>query len=419
MTDLLPPKWETAPADDIALNTPIRRRNPWWLIITLMVAMIVLGGGYWYLEIRGVTPTAAATAAPPPPATVTVAKPLIKEIVEWDEFTGQFAAVDSVEIRSRVSGYLDSIHFTDGQMVTKGDPLFVIDPRPFEISLASAEAALASAKARVNLAQQQLDRAEKLKKSDFVSQSTFDERLEELQTASADAEVAAAAINSAKLNLAYTRIAAPLSGRVGVHEVSIGNLVTGGESGNTTRLTTLVSLDPIHLTFDVSESDFLAYQRAAAEGRLQSTRETTMEVAAHLMDEETWSLQGQMDFVNNEVDRTAGTIRARAIFANPGNLITPGQFGRIRIPGSDPYDAVLIPDSAILSDQSEKIVMTVTLDGTVVPKVIRPGPSYDGLRIVREGLTADDTIIIGGLLRARPGGKVDPKPGEIKLAVTQ
>jgi RND family efflux transporter MFP subunit len=418
MSDALPPRSETDLGEDVNLSTPMRRRNPWWLVITFMLAAIVLGGGYWYFEVRGVTPTQAASAAPPPPAPVTVAKPLVKEIVEWDEFTGQFAAVDSVEIRSRVSGYLESIHFTDGQMVKAGDPLFVIDPRPFEISLASAEAALTSAQARVNLAKQQLDRAEKLKKSDFVSQSTFDERLEELQSASADAEVASAAINSARLNLTYTRIMAPISGRIGVHEVSVGNLVTGGDSGNTTRLTTLVSLDPIHLTFDVSESDFLAYQRAAAEGRLQSTRETRLKVAAHLMDEEDWSLQGEMDFVNNEVDRTAGTIRVRAIFPNPDRIITPGQFGRIRIPGSDPYDAILIPDSAILSDQSQKIVMAVAADGTVVPKVVRPGPGYEGLRIIREGLTGEDVIIIDGLLRARPGAKVDPKPGEIKPVVT-
>lgn len=418
MSDSLPPRSETDLGEDVSLSTPIRRRNPWWLVITFMLAAIVLAGGYWYFEIRGVTPSQAATMAPPPPAPVTTAKPLIKEIVEWDEFTGQFAAVDSVEIRSRVSGYLESIHFTDGQMVEAGDLLFVIDPRPFEISLASAEAALASAEARVKLAQQQLDRAEKLKKSDFVSQSTFDERLEELQSASADAEVARAAINAAKLNLTYTRIMAPISGRIGVHEVSIGNLVTGGDSGNTTRLTTLVSLDPIHLTFDVSESDFLAYQRAAAEGRLQSTRESRLKVAAHLMDEEDWTLQGEMDFVNNEVDRTAGTIRARAIFANPKLLITPGQFGRIRIPGSDPYPATLIPDSAILSDQSQKIVMSVATDGTVVPKVVRPGPGYEGLRIIREGLSGEDVIIIDGLLRARPGAKVDPKPGEIQPVVS-
>ena len=184
----------------------------------------------------------------------------------------------------------------------------------------------------------------------------------------------------------------------------------------TTRLTTLVSLDPIHLTFDVSESDFLAYQRAVADGRLQSTRDSKLQVDAHLMDEEAWSLKGEMDFVNNEVDRTAGTIRARAIFPNPGRIITPGQFGRIRIPGSDPYNAVLIPDSAILSDQSQKIVMTVAEDGTVTPRVIRPGPSYQGLRIVREGLTGDEKIVIDGLLRARPGAKVDPTPGEIQLS---
>lgn len=414
MSDSLPPRPDTDRADEVSLGTPLRRRNPWWSVVTLLVGAAIIAGGYWYLQNRDAGTVAGAPPAPPAP--VTVAKPLAKEIVEWDEFTGQFAAVDSVELRARVSGYLQSIHFTDGQMVNAGDLLFVIDPRPFEITLASAEAALAAATARLKLAQQQLDRAEKLKQSDFVAQSTLDERFEELQSASADAEVARAAINSAKLNLTYTRITAPISGRIGNHEVSIGNLVTGGESGNTTRLTNLVSLDPIHLVFDVSESDFLAYQRAAAEGRLQSTRDTRLKVSAHLMDEENWSLAGEMDFVSNEVDRTAGTIRARAIFANPNRIITPGQFGRIRIPGSDPYNAVLIPDSAILSDQSQKIVMSVAADGTVVPKVIRPGPSYEGLRIVREGLTPDDTIIIDGLMRARPGAKVDPQPGEIKLA---
>lgn len=406
---------DDASSAEVTLGTPVGRRNPRWLVVSLMLAAIVVAGGYWYSERRVVAPNQVASAAPPP-MPVTVAKPLVKEIVEWDEFTGQFAPVDSVEIRSRVSGYLESIHFADGQIVQKDDLLFVIDPRPFEISLASAQAALASAQARVNLAQQQLDRAEKLKKSDFVSQSTFDERLEELQSASADAEVARAAINAANLNLTYTRITAPITGRIGTHEVSIGNLVTGGESGNTTRLTTVVSLDPIHLTFDVSEADFLAYQRAVAEGRLRSTRDANLGVSAHLMDESDWSMQGEIDFVNNEVDRTAGTIRARAVFPNSEGLVTPGQFGRIRIPGSDLYAAILIPDSAILSDQSQKIVMSVAPDGTVVPKVIRPGPGYEGLRIVREGLTADDVIIIDGLMRARPGARVEPQPGTIQPA---
>lgn len=392
---------------------PAPRHNPRWIISTVLIGAVVFGAGYWYFQHYGGAPIETAAAAPVAPLPVTVAKPLVKEIVEWDEFTGQFAAVDAVEVRARVSGYLETIHFTDGQMVKKDDLLFVIDPRPFEISLTSAQAALNSAKARVDLAKQQLERADKLKKSDFVSQSTFDQRMQEMLSASSDAEVAAAAIASAKLNLSFTRVTAPMSGRIGDHEVSIGNLVTGGESGNTTRLTSIVSLDPIHLIFDMSEADFLAYQRAAASGKLTSTREQGLKVSAHLMDEKDWSLAGTLDFVNNQVDRTTGTIRARAVFPNSDFLVTPGQFGRIRIPGSDSYDAILIPDSAMLSDQSQKIVMVVKPDGIVEPRVIRPGPLIDGLRVVREGLTGDDEIIIDGLLRARPGAKVAPQPGKI------
>lgn len=381
-----------------------------------LVGAVVFAGGYWYFQhYQGsVTASAATAAAPATPPAVTVAKPLRKEITEWDEFTGQFAAVDEVDIRARVSGYLESIHFTDGQIVKQDDLLFVIDPRPFEISLTSAQAALNSAKARVDLAKQQLARADQLKKSDFVSQSTYDQRLQEMLSASSDAEVANAAIASAKLNLSFTQVKAPLAGRIGDHEVSIGNLVTGGESGSTTRLTTIVSLDPIHFNFDMSEADFLAYQRAAASGKLGSTRDDGIEVSAHLVDESDWPLKGRLDFVNNQVDRTTGIIRARAVFPNPDLLITPGQFGRIRIPGSEPYQAIMIPDEAILSDQSQKIVFTVGAEGVVKPAVIRPGPLVEGLRIVREGLTGDEDIIIDGLLRARPGAKVTPAPGEIK-----
>jgi len=375
---------------------------------------VVFGGGYYYFQHYQGDMTPAAAAAPAAPLPVTVAKPLVKQITEWDEFTGQFAAVDEVEIRARVSGYLESIHFTDGQLVKQGDLLFVIDPRPFEITLTSATAALNSAQARVDLAKQQLARADKLKKSDFVSQSTFDERQQEMLSASADAEVAKAAIASARLNLSFTHVVAPMSGRIGNHKVSVGNLITGGDGGGAMPLATIVSLDPIHFDFDVSEQDFLAYQRAAASGRLTSARDEKLKVSAHLTDEKDWPLQGRMDFVNNAVDRTTGTIRARAIFPNEKMLITPGQFGRVRIPGSDPYDAVLIPDSAILSDQSQKIVMTVKEDGTVEPRVIRPGPLIEGLRVVREGLTGEEQIVIDGLLRARPGAKVAPSPGKIE-----
>jgi RND family efflux transporter MFP subunit len=291
--------------------------------------------------------------------------------------------------------------------------LFVIDPRPFQISLNSAQSALTSANARLAFAKQQLGRAAKLKQSDYLSQSTYDQRMQEMQSAAADAQVATAAINAAQLNLAFTRISSPSSGRIGRHQVSVGNLISGGDGGVTTLLTTIVSLDPIHFVFDMSEADFLAYQRAVQAGKLQSTRDNGVKVAAHLTDEKDWTLQGTLDFVNNQVDRTAGTIRARAVFPNPDMLITPGQFGRIRIPGSEPYDAILIPDSAILSDQSQKIVMTVNPDISVVPKVIRPGPGIDGLRVVREGLSPNDVIIIDGLMRVRPGAKVIPQQGKI------
>ena len=406
---------EASPVGDPTTTPRKPRVYPWGRIAPIAVGLILIAAGYGYFRHQESAPVAAAqaaaTAAPPP---VTVAKPLVKEIVEWDEFTGQFAAVDSVEVRARVSGFLQSIHFADGQMVNKGDLLFVIDPRPFQISLDAAQSALSSAQARLNLAKLQLGRADKLKQSDFMSQSTYDQRQEEMLSASADAQVATAAINSAKLNLEFTQVTAPVSGRIGAHEVSIGNLVTGGEGGSTTLLTTIVSLDPMHFNFDMSEADYLAYQRAAAAGKLQSNRESGILVSAHLMDEKEWSLQGTLDFVDNAVDRTAGTIRARAVFPNPDRLITPGQFGRIRIPGSDPYNAVLIPDNAVLSDQAQKIVMTVTSDGSVVAKVIRPGPEIDGLRIVREGLTGDDVIIIDGVMRARPGGKVTPQWGKIE-----
>ncbi|HTO82480.1 MAG TPA: efflux RND transporter periplasmic adaptor subunit [Methylomirabilota bacterium] len=383
--------------------------------ILAVVIVVAAAGGYWYWQNGQPTEPAQAATAPPPPA-VTVASPLHQEIVEWDEFTGQFAAVDYVEIRARVSGYLDEIHFTDGQIVSKGDLLFVIDPRPYQIALDSARAQLGEASARLDLANRQLSRAASLRKSDYVAASTYDERAQDVASATAAVETAKAAINAAELDLDFTHVTAPLTGRVGRHEVSLGNLISGGSNGATTLLTTIVSLDPIYLNFDVSESDLLAYQRAVASGRLKSPRDQPIGVFAHLPDETNWSLQGRLDFLSNQVDRTTGTIRARATFPNPGYLITPGQFGRVRIPASEPYQAILIPDDALVTDQSRKLVLTVDADGTVVPKVVRPGPKYDplGLRIVRDGLDPSDRIIINGLMRARPGAKVTPTPGTIQ-----
>ena len=393
-----------------------KRRHIAWVAPALLILLV---GGFfaWREGLIGPGETAAATTAgPPAPPTVVVSKPLVKQITEWDEYTGQFQAVDSVELRARVSGYLQAIHFEDGQIVHQGDLLFEIDPRPFQIALASAQAQLEQARAAADLAVAQVKRAEALRKNDFTSASTYDERVQQARNAAAAINVAQAAVDAAKLNLDYTRIMAPVSGRISAHAISIGNLVTGGSGGGTTLLTTIVSLDPIRLLFDVSESNLLEYQRAIAEGRLQSVRDGSVEVEAQLIDEKTWSLKGTIDFIDNQVDRGAGTIRVRALLPNPKLLVVPGQFGRVRIPASEPYDAILIPEAAIVSDQARKIVLTVSDDGTVMPKVVRLGPNRGpDLRIIRSGLDPDDRVIISGLLRARPGAKVTVEVGKIEV----
>jgi RND family efflux transporter MFP subunit len=399
-----------------AAPPPHRRSSLSWLFGIGVLAVLAAGGFYWYQHaVSSATPP--ASAAMPPPE-VTVATPLQREITEWDEYTGQFSAVDFVEMRPRVSGYIESVHFKDGQLVNAGDLLYIIDPRPFEIALASAQAQLESATAQRQLAQAQLARAQSLRKNDFVAASTYDERLAELRSAEAAVETANAAIRSAQLDLEWTHVTAPISGRIGRNAVTEGNLVAGGSGVNATLLTTIVTLDPIYLDFDVSESDFLAYQRASVAGRLKSTRDSSVPVFARLFDEDAWPLKGNLDFVDNRVAREAGTIRVRAVFANPNALITAGQFGRVRIPGSEPYKAILIPDSAVVTDQSRKLVLTVGTDGKVVPKIIRPGPFNDelGLRIVREGLEPTDRIVINGLMRARPGAPVTPVDGKVEPA---
>jgi RND family efflux transporter MFP subunit len=350
--------------------------------------------------------------APPPPPTVTVASPLVQRITEWDEFTGRFEPTSAVEVRARVSGYLQAVGFEDGAMVKEGDVLFIIDPRPYQTAVDRAKADIDAANARLDWASSQLERAQALAESPAMSAATIDERLQDRRAAAAAVEQAKAALQAAQLNLDFTEVRAPISGRVSNRRIDVGNLVTGDP--NSTLLTTIVTLDPLYFVFDMSEGDFLAYQRAVQRGALPSTRDNETIVEARLSDEEDWPYSGTMNFVDNSIDSGSGTIRVRAIFPNPDLFITPGQFGRIRIPSSNPYDAVLVPDSAIVADQSNRVVMTVAEDGTVEPRVIRPGPPQPGgLRIVREGLTGIERIIINGLVRARPGGKVTPQPGTI------
>lgn len=389
---------------------PFRRRG-----IAIVILLAALGGFYWYMAHYRNGTAGAVAAAPPTRPAVTVSHPLQQKIVEWDEYTGQFSPVEYVEIRSRVSGYLTEIHFEDGQIVKKGDLLFVIDPRPFEADVQQAEANLQRDQAQLLRANLDLKRYTDLAQKNFASQQQLETARATAQAGAATVKADGSALDLAKLNLEFTHITAPMSGRISSHEVSIGNLVIGGSTGTTTLLTTIVSLDPIYLVFDMSEADYLEYQRAVATGELKSTRDDRMPVQAKLADERDWLHDGRMDFVDNQINRGSGTIRARAVFPNPGFLMTPGQFGRARVPASGAHEAILVPDSAIVSDQSNKIVMTVKKDGTVEPRVIRPGPSYGNLRIVRRGLSPDDTIVIDGLMRARPGAKVTPQPGKIAL----
>ena len=352
----------------------------------------------------------AKADAPPPPPEVTVAKPLVQKLTEWDEFTGRFEPVQLVEIRARVSGYVQEIGFEDGQIVEAGQTLFVIDPRPYQAAVDRAKAQIDMQRAQLDLARLDQERTSRLVSTSADARATLDQRNAEFAEASANLAASEAELRQAELDLGFTRVTAPFAGRVSDRRVDVGNLVS-----DQTLLTTIVQLDPIYLSFDMSESDFLAYQRASARGELPSTRDNRTIVQAHLVDEEGWPHEGTMSFVDNVVDQGSGTIRGRATFPNPQNLITPGQFGRIRIPGSPEYDAFLIPDSAIVTDQSRKVVLTVGSDGVVTPKIIRPGPSQPGgLRIVRRGLEADDTIVINGLMRARPGTKVAPKEGKIE-----
>ena len=397
-----------------------RRRGVVWTLV-MILAGVVVAGIWWQGQQSGATggegaakqaqPGAGAPLAPP----VTVANPIHKKIVEWDEYPGQFTAVDAIDVRARVSGYLEQIHFTDGQMVKQGDLLFTIEKRPFEIALDSAQAQLAEATAQLSLANRNLKRYEKMREGNIVGASDYDDRVEAVSAGKAAVAAAEAQVRQAELDLGYTEIRAPVTGRISRHEVSAGNLITGGYTGNVTLLTTIVSLDPIHFDFDVSEANYLAYQRAAERGVMPSMRDNKIEVFAKLPDEDQWTHKGTLGFLDNQVNETSGTIRARATFPNVDGLFTPGQFGHIRVPGSEPYEAVLLPETAIVTDQSQKIALVVADDGTVGVKILRVGPSYEGMRIIREGLAPTDKVVINGLMRARPGSKVTAQMGTIDV----
>jgi RND family efflux transporter MFP subunit len=351
-------------------------------------------------------------AAPPPAPSVAVSRPLVKNIVDWDEFVGRFEAVYTVEVRPRVNGYVQTVAFKDGDIVRKGQLLFIIDPRPYEAALAQAKAEVARAKAERANAQVELARAEKLLASGWVARTVYDARLATMGTTQAAVAGAEATERARALDVEYTRIVSPITGRVSDRRVSEGNLVSSGP-GEATLLTTVVSLDPIRFSFTGSEALYLKYQRANKAGTRVSSRYAANPVAIRLQDETDYRWHGRMDFVDNAIDLGSGTIRGRALVANPDLFLTPGMYGNLRLLGSGAYPALLIPDTAVQTDQSDKIVLVVGAGDKVEQRKLDLGPIVEGLRVVRGGLTANDRVIVEGAQHVRPGQKVTPKPGKI------
>ena len=362
------------------------------------------------LALAGCDEKAQSQAAPPPPP-VTVAQPVKRNVTEWDEFTGRFEAIEEVEVRARVGGFIDRVEFKDGAIVGAGDLLYIIDPRPFEAVALQAEGQLDDARAKGELAKRDLERALSLVQNSTVSEQAVDQRRQALQAARAAETQAQGVLKAAQLNVEFSHVVAPITGRVSRHLVTPGNLVRGSEGG-ATLLTSIVSLDPIYIYFDVDEATYQRNSWLWSEGLRTSSRDTPNPVQVTLTGETKPSHDGEMDFLDNRFDSSTATLRIRAIIPNKDLSILPGQFGRVRIIGSAPYEALLIPDTAIATDQSRKIVFVVKEDNTVEARPVVLGPLDEGLRVIREGLKAEDHVIVDGLQRARVGDKVTPKMAE-------
>ena len=373
----------------------LRRSN-----IVMSLATLVVGCG----------DSAQKQAAPPPP-TVTVAKPVKRTVSDFDEYVGRFVAVNSVEVRARVSGYLDSIAFKDGQTVKQGDLLFTIDKRPFQNAVDQARANLNAAKSNLAFTEADFTRGQQLVRDKTITDQTFEQRSQAYRNSQASVAGAEAALRTSELDLEFTELRAPVNGRIGDRRVSQGNLVTGGTGGNTTLLATIVSTDPIRFEFTFDEASYLRYERLAKGSNDDiASRGTGTKVSLKLIDEKDFAHEGTMDFVDNVIDRATGTIRGRAVFANPNGVFTVGMFARVRVPASPSYEALLVPDAAVGTEQARKFVTTVNAENVVTPKYVTLAQVLpDGMRVIKEGLSPDDRIVVNGLLRARPGQKVTPQ----------
>ncbi|PZU92500.1 MAG: efflux transporter periplasmic adaptor subunit [Chelatococcus sp.] len=355
----------------------------------------------------------SAQGAPPAPP-VQVSAPVAKRVTNWDEYTGRFEASEQVEVRARVSGFIDALHFRDGALVQKGDLLFTIDQRPYRLAVDASRAELARTKAQVELARNEVERAEGLTQNRTITARDVDQRRANLNSALATEQAAEANLKTAELNLEWTEVRAPLSGRISNRRVDPGNLIAGGQSG-ATLLTTIVAVDPIYFTFDASEADFLRFARRVSQAKAGS--EDGMPAEVRLADETEWKRRGKIDFVDNALNARSGTIRQRVVFDNKDQFLTPGTFGRLRVYAGE-ADALLVPDAVIASDQANKVVLTVGPENKVVPKPVTLGQMSGGLRVVVGGLSPQDKVIVGGFANpmVRPGAVVTPMPGEIKVA---
>jgi len=370
------------------------------------------------LSACGRNEAAVPHAAPLPQ--VTVAQAISRQVTEFDEFTGRFEAVERVEVRPRVSGYISSVNFTDGSEVKKGDVLFVIDPRPYVADRDRARAQLAQARSQLVLAKSERERATKLLGQHAISQEEFDTRAAGSEQAQANVEAAQAALDAAALNVEFTRVIAPISGRISRALVTSGNFVSNGQ----TLLTTLVSLDPIYVAFDGDEQAYLKYAKLAHERARAASGEARNPVQVGLADENGYPHQGAMVFLDNALDPATGTIRSRALLDNHERLFTPGLFARIRLLGSAQRAAVLVNDSAIGTDQTVRYVLVLSAGDKVEYRPVQLGPVIDGLRVVQSGLAPGETVVVNGLQRVRPGGQVqaqhvamgERRPGDGLLA---
>ncbi|MDA8563688.1 efflux RND transporter periplasmic adaptor subunit [Mariniblastus sp.] len=428
-----------------------------------LITLVLLGVLIWFLfpsVTSWLQPSDAEAKPPAQTAKVTIAKPLVMPIIEWDEFIGRMEAVESVEVQARVGGHLEALYIKEGDSVEVGDPLFLIDPRPYEAVLAEAKAALNEAKsavveakafetqsvaqrdqvaARLELATTQLVRFRRLIKQKAIAQDEYDTQESEKDQAIADLAAANAAIESAKarsvsasaavesaaatvmtaeLNLSFTQVNAPISGRVSRAYATKGNLISGGTEG-ATLLTTIVSTNPIHCYFDANEREVLKYIRLDRSGARKNARRVKIPVFMSVVDEDGYPHEGYMDFVDNQIDSNTGTIRGRAIFDNEDKVFLPGMFAKVRLPGSERYDATLIPDSAVGVDQTEQFVVVVNKDNTTQRQQVELGPIVHGLRVVRSGIEGNENIVIQGLQRIRPGITVDPSEGKIVATVSE